>query len=297
MIAGPRAKPPNLRNALRKEAPDHGTPSDPAEIALQLTGRSYISHSAISTYQTCLLRYFFTYIAQLPKESVSASLVFGGAIHSALEAHSHAVMVGESPPSADELVAAYERAWQTETTSRVRFGKADSADSLGDLARRMLQAFVESPTARIDGTILGIEEELRAPIIPGCPDVLGRLDLLVLTENHLRVIDFKTSKSKWTAAKVEESTPPMLLYTKLVRPIAEAYGDLPIRLEWVVLTKTKSPSVEVHTIDPDARQLARIKTVVRRVWDSIAAGHLYPSPSAQNCSTCPFRKACQKWEG
>ena len=297
MIAATHDKPQVVRSELQTTGPQSGYPVDANEIALQLTGRSYVSHSAISTYQTCPLRYHFTYIAQLPKERVSASLVFGGAIHSALEAYSHSVMVGEPAPSVDELVTVYQRAWKGGATSRIKFGKGDCETSLQDLARRMLQAFVESPAARIDGSILGVEEELRAPIIPGCPDVLGRLDLLVLTDNHLRVIDFKTSKSKWSTAKIEESTPPMLLYAELVRPIAEAYGDLPIRLEWIVLTKTKTPSVEVHTVNPAPEQLARIKTVVKKVWDAIAAGHFYPAPSAQNCSTCPFRKACETWEG
>ena len=140
MIAGTREKSPEMRNALRSERPHHCAVPDPAEIALQLTGRSYISHSAMSTYQTCPLRYYFTYVAKLPKESVSASLVFGGAIHRALEAHSHAIMVGETPPSPDDLMAAYERAWKAKANTRVRFGRSDSEASLRDLAHRMLPA-------------------------------------------------------------------------------------------------------------------------------------------------------------
>ena len=274
----------------------HGPPP-PNDIARELTGRSYVSHSAVSTYQTCPLRYFFTYVAQLPKERVSASLVFGGAIHSALEAHSHAVMVGEPAPSVDQLVTVYQRAWKGGATSRVRFGKGDSEASLGDLARRMLQAFVESPVAQIDGTILGIEEELRAPIIPGCPDVLGRLDLLVLTDNHLRVTDFKTSRSRWTEAKIQESAPQMLLYAELVRPLAQELGVEEVRLEWVVITKTKQPAVDIHTLTPEPKQIARTRAVVRRVWEGIRGGSFFPSPSSLSCSTCPFQNTCRAWEG
>ena len=93
------------------------------------------------------------------------------------------------------------------------------------------------------------------------------------------------------------SIPQLALYADLVRPLAQAYGDRPIQLEWLVLTKTQSPSIEKHRVDLDVRQVARIKTVVRRVWDAIVAGSFYPAPSATSCSTCPYRTVCQRWEG
>ena len=65
------------------------TPSKPAstnlanEVARQLTGRDYISWSALSTFRTCPLRFYYRYVAGLPEESVSAALVFGGGVHAA----------------------------------------------------------------------------------------------------------------------------------------------------------------------------------------------------------------------
>ena len=47
--------------------------------------RDYISHSAITTYQQCPLRYRFKYVDGLPETVVSSALIFGGAIHSTLE--------------------------------------------------------------------------------------------------------------------------------------------------------------------------------------------------------------------
>ena len=136
-------------------------------------------------------------------------------------------------------MAAYERAWRSNATVEVKFGKNESEVSLKDLAHRMLAAFLANPLSHLDSTVLGIEEELRAPLIPGCPDLLGRIDLITVTDGTVRLIDFKTSRAKWGDAKVEEAAPQMLLYSQLVSPIAEAYGDLPIQLEWIVATKTK----------------------------------------------------------
>ena len=57
------------------------TPSKPAstnpanEVAKNLTGRDYVSWSAISTFRTCPLKYKFRYIDGLPEESVSSALI------------------------------------------------------------------------------------------------------------------------------------------------------------------------------------------------------------------------------
>jgi RecB family exonuclease len=168
---------------------------------------------------------------------------------------------------------------------------------LRDLAGRVLRVFTQSAASDPLGTILGVEEEFRAPVIQGCPDLLGRIDLIVLSDDQLRIVDFKTARARWNDAKIQEHAPQMLLYSELPQPLASEYGDHPIQLEWVVLTKTKSVSIDSHVLNPDPHQLARTKTVVRQVWNSIHAGHFYPSPSAMNCSTCPYAQACQKWEG
>jgi CRISPR/Cas system-associated exonuclease Cas4 (RecB family) len=274
----------------------HGPPS-PGDIARRLTGRDYLSHSAISTYQRCPLKYYFSYVAGLAPEYVSSGLVFGGAIHSVLEHHCRRVLEGASLPSLDDLMVAYEQAWRNETRAPVRFGKTESAESLQNLARRMLAAFQASEVSKLDTGLLGIEEEIRAPVIPGCPDLLGRIDLVVLTGNKLKVTDFKTSRSRWTEAKIQESAPQMLLYAELVRPLAKELDVGEVLLEWVVITKAKQPAVEIHTLTPALTQIARTRAVVRRVWEGIKGGHFFPSTSSMACSSCPYSKACQQWEG
>lgn len=271
--------------------------AEPSEIALRLTGRDYISHSAISTFQRCPLRYYFNYVAGLAPEFVSSSLVFGSAVHRALEFHCRRVFEGTAPPSTDELLSVYEQAWKDEGAVRVRFGKNESTESLRDLARRMLAAYLASDVSNFDSRLVAVEEEFRAAVIPGCPDLLGRVDLVDLNRNALRIVDFKTSRSKWNEAKVQESAPQMLLYAELLRPLAAGLGARDVRLEWIVVTKTKEPVVETHTLTPDPRQITRTKAVIQRAWAAIAGGHFYPSPSSMSCLGCSYWTACQRWEG
>jgi len=296
MIAGTGQRTAGMRNALRMNASEPGDGTDQNAIALDITGRDYVSYSAISTYQRCPLRYYFSYIAGLQPEFVSSSLIFGGAIHVAIETHFRRLFEGQPAPLLDELVNAFERAWRTDATRPVRYGKGETQETLRDLAQRMLTAFRGSEVSELDSTIIGIEEKFRAAVIPGTPDLLGRVDLVKLTSGGLHVIDFKTSRSRWGKAKVQESLPQMLLYAELVKPLAEGLGARELHLEWVVLTKTKNPVVENHSVTPDPRQVARTKAMVRRVWEAIRAGHFYPV-SSSNCATCPFAAACRTWEG
>jgi hypothetical protein len=186
----------------------------------------------------------------------------------------------------------------TDATMPIRYGKNESAESLRDLAERMLAAFQAHEVSRLDTStrLIGVEEELRGPIIADCPDILGRLDLVTADQATLRITDFKTSRSKWNATQVEDAMPQQLLYADLVQPLADALDCKTIEIAWIVITKAKQPVVEQHTLIPDPKRIARVKAIVRRVWQAIRNEHFYPSPSAMNCSMCPHLTACRKWE-
>jgi len=105
-----------------------------------LPTRDYISFSAIRTYQSCPLQYYFRYVAGLPKETISASLVFGSAIHRAIEQHFRRLLEGQQAPGTAALMAEYKLGWQ-EDYPPIRFTMEDDAGSFDRLAQRMLCAF------------------------------------------------------------------------------------------------------------------------------------------------------------
>ena len=256
--------------------------------------RDYISWSAIGTYASCPLRYYFRYVAGLPERAVSSSLVFGGAVHRAVEHQFNELLAGNEPPCLEALLGEYHQHWLDLDGQTVHFGEKDDAASLEVLARRMLTAFQSSPLALPEGNILGVEEELRGPIVAGCPDVLGRLDLIVETSKAVIISDLKTSRSRWSREQVDDSAGQLLLYHELARDFAPGKQ---LRLQFAVITKAKEPSVELHEVTADAQQLDRTKRIVERVWQAIAAGSFYPAPSPLSCPSCSFREPCRAWHG
>jgi CRISPR/Cas system-associated exonuclease Cas4 (RecB family) len=230
----------------------------------------------------------------MPEETVSASLVFGTAIHRALERHFRELLAGNEPPSVDELLVEYEVGWAERSDQTVIFGAGETRTSLNALARRMFEAFLASTAAQPGGRILGVEETLRGEFVAGMPDLLGRVDLIVEAEDALVIADWKSSRSKWSAAQVADATEQLLCYAALAGDFAPRK---PIRLKFSVLTKTKEVHVERHQAVADSRSIDRTRRIVDRVWRAIEDEHFYPAPSPMNCGSCAFRKTCRKWPG
>jgi putative RecB family exonuclease len=276
------------------------TPTKPAstnpanETARNLTGRDYISWSAISTFRTCPLRYKFRYVDGLPEESLSSALVFGTGIHTAIEQHFQALLAGDEQPDVERLMVAYRSAWLPHGPDAISFGSKETRESLDDLASRMLTAFLASPIANVQGRVLGVEEEIRGMLVEGVPDLYGRVDLLTEDSDSLVITDIKTSRGKWSPEQVEDSGEQLLLYSKLASEISPGKK---IATRFLVLTKTKEPVVEEHVREVDPTAVKRTLAGVERVWRAIESGVFYPAPSVVACSGCGYREACRAWVG
>lgn len=264
------------------------------ETARELTGRDYISWSALSTFRTCPLKYKFRYIDGLPEESVSSALVFGTGIHTAVEQHFQAILSGEEQPDVERLMFAYRSAWLPNDPDAISFGTKETRESLDDLAARMLAAFLSSPAASVQGRVLGVEEEIRGMLVEGVPDLYGRVDLLTEDSDSLVITDIKTSRGKWSAEQVEDSGEQLMLYAHLASEISPGKK---IATRFLVLTKTREPQIEEHVREVEPASVKRTLAGVERVWRAIEGQHFYPAPSTMNCSGCGYQAACRAWAG
>ncbi len=271
------------------------TSTNPAnEVARSLTGRDYISWSSISTFRSCPLKYWFRYVAGLPEESVSSALVFGTGIHAAIEDFYRAELAGEAKPDVEQLMFAYRSAWLPHDPEAIQFGSSETRSSLDMLATKMLSAFLNSPTASVQGTVLGVEEEIRGTLVEGVPDLYGRIDLVTEDSDSLVLTDFKTSRGKWSTEQAEDASEQLVLYSKLAGDLAPGKK---LVTRFLVLTKTKEPVIEEHLGEVRPDRVARTVTSVERVWRAISAGNFYPAPSVVGCASCGYRRACEGWRG
>ena len=230
-----------------------------ASVSKPVWSRDHISYSSISLYRQCSLRFYFKYLAQLPEPTISASFVFGKAIHRAVEFHYRELLAGGEAPSLDLLLQEFQIAWDEQPAGTITYPKSESRDSNGHLADRLLRAFLESDLSRPVGRIIGIEEELRGCLIDGVPDLLARLDLLTESDDAITVTDFKTSRSVWSDEQAADASEQLLLYGELVQRLLP---DKPLHLEFLVATKTKEVAITRYEIPFDQQRLDRTKRIV-----------------------------------
>ena len=264
------------------------------EIARALTGRDYISWSAISTFRSCPLKYWFRYVAGLPEESVSSALVFGTGIHAAIEDFYRAELAGEAKPDVEQVMFAYRSAWLPHDPEKISFGSSETRASLDLLATKMLTAFLKSPAASVQGRVLGVEEEIRGMLLEGVPDLYGRIDLVTEDNDRLVLTDFKTSRGKWSPEQAEDASEQLVLYSKLAGELAPGKK---IVTRFLVLTKTKEPVIEEHVREVSTAAVKRTLAGVERVWRAIESGVFYPAPSTVGCASCGYRAVCRAWMG
>jgi len=285
----------------RTSAPMHlPQPSQPYQRppnrqALQITGRNYVSYSQLNLMRNCPKKFSLQYLEKVPRDFIPVSLVHGGSIHAALEGYFRARLEGLTL-SAEEMLLAYHAAWKRNLQDAgqqvpVKYGAKEDEPAVHALAERTITAFLASPLASPKGTVLGVEEELRIVLHPDLPDVLAKVDLVTHSDTALYVTDFKTSRSRWTPQKAQESSDQLVIYASATADMAAQMG-LPVKLAFAVLTKAKTPIVQILPVPTDTSRVAAMTESAVQTWAAIVAGHFYPNPSPMNCTGCPFRSRC-----
>jgi CRISPR/Cas system-associated exonuclease Cas4 (RecB family) len=249
--------------------------------------------------RACPRKFEAQYVQHLSPDFVPTSLLLGGSIHAALELYFRARLEGLGV-TREALLSAYHDAWNRNHHQNgeipVRFNKGETREQLDALADRIIGSFLSSPLAEPKGVILGVEEELRVVLDPDLPDVLAKVDLVTQTDGAVHVVDWKTSRSRWTPEKAQESGDQLVLYGVTVGGMSRALG-LPVKLTFAIVTKARKPIVQLLPVPTSAQRVAAMKDRVAEVWSHIQSGNFYPSPSPMNCTSCPYRSSCPVFAG
>jgi hypothetical protein len=267
--------------------------ADPNDVIESMTGRRHVSWSQLSSYRGCPRRWFYSHVEVLQPDFVSCSLVLGSAIHDAVQHFYERQLEGLSADSS-ELFERFQESWKQQVEDvEVRYTKDDDEASMLACGQRMLEAFVTSELATIpqsSGDLIAIEETLKGSVHPELPDLVARIDVMWQAENGLHLMDLKTSKSRWSAAKVDESADQLLLYQQLA---SRMDASQTLHLHFGVVSKAKSPAVQLLDVPAsDDKRRDQIIDVMLPVWNGIKAGVDFASPSPMNCSTCGYQSRC-----
>ena len=252
----------------------------------------HLSWSGISEYRLCPRRFYFRKIVCIPEESRSATLVFGGAIHKAVESVYEAKLEGRKAPNARALLAAYDSAWDAEADNgpEITYPKGESQDTLRETAGKMLTA-LRKHALKQQGQIVAIEHESLFVLVPGVVPLKARIDLVEIEGDSLVLSDWKTSKSRWSDSKTVEALPQLVIYAAATASLVREFDLKRIKPRFVVVTKARTTVIQV--LEPQASQtdVVRVKELVSETADAIQKG-VFPRREGWPCNYCPFVKRC-----
>ncbi len=250
----------------------------------------YISPSSLKLYLTCSLKFYFKKVLQLPEPS-SPALVFGKAVHAALQAFWLARW-RDGDTSAETIVQAFKDALAHMATSENITFKDGELDKLTVKGESLIQAYLASDHAKSKGKPVGVEVKLEEhfPELPS--PVLGYVDLV---KPGNVVVDFKTCAS--TPNLDLEAFQHSLQLTAYQLLVEEATGSKVRARELVFLVKTKEPKVIVHSLPPASEaDIARFWAMAEHAVKGIYEEAWVPQPG-MHCAWCAFRQQCSQWTG
>lgn len=253
---------------------------------------AHLSASQLRTYSTCSLQWFCQ--RHYKPEFVASALVFGSAVHAAIETYYQGFLEGREV-AVDEMFEAYEAVWGAET-GEIQYGKKASRESLAGKAAAMLDAFLASVQP---GEVVAVEQPFECALSEGLPPLVGRIDLVEVVGEEkgdpaLHVVDFKTA-ARATSDPDDLDTSQLTFYAIAAHRLGlVAQLGLPLKMRYDIITKTKSPKVLSYSFAPDHGEGVRVVAKARACWRGMAAEIVFPTPSWM-CTNCGYKRLCAQW--
>jgi DNA helicase II / ATP-dependent DNA helicase PcrA len=236
-----------------------------------------LSPSAISTYQSCPMKYQFQYLWNI-RGGPHAQATFGRVMHTTIQEFVREMRERRSA-SLEDLLAIYDREW-----SSAGFSDDYDEDEYRRTGREQLEAFHRTYTAS-PPEVVHQEKKFELPLENGIV-VAGRIDQVNrIGKKEFEIVDYKTGKPK--EAKKSADDIQLSIYALAAREVLEIE---PTRLVFYNLMTN-----EAVATTRDAKALSATKQKIGEVADLIRAKQFAPNPS-YGCATCDYKPLCPAHE-
>ena len=260
--------------------------------------RDHISFTQINTYMICPLKYKFQYIDQLEWPFVPAGLLFGSAVHKALE-HFYTGKKENRKISYKELWSIFEGSWMKEQKNRpIFYSSGDSEKRLFAVAEKLIKLITVQTHSR---RILAIEKDFEIEIentetgekleLP----LRGKIDLIEKDKDGtITVVDHKTAARKFTKVKIDYDLQMSCYAAVLHHHGMNKQNRIVYRFD--VYLKNKSPEIVSYCTERTEGNVTVLFHIAKNVITAINNKIFYPNRGFY-CSDCVFKDPCNNWKG
>lgn len=250
-----------------------------------------ISVSQIFLYLACSLKYRFTYWDKLPGAHVSANVIWGRAIHAAIE-WLHKERQRGRTPACDELLRIFEADWYAQCLDRNVLSDEDGGALLLIRGKELLAQYYHLPSKPVRKPELFFHLPLVNPSTGEVLDIPLRGVIDCVYEDDT-VDEYKASAKSWSVADL----PDNIQLTAYAYAFEKLYGKAPKELRLVNLVRTKMPKVETLTTGREQQDFERLFHLAKEVMKGIRSGVFIPNRGCWMCRDCEYAKDCEEWTG
>ncbi|MGD9346871.1 MAG: PD-(D/E)XK nuclease family protein [Candidatus Aminicenantes bacterium] len=249
------------------------------------------SHSRLSSFETCPLRYKFAYIDKVKVEAEDTIETFlGSRVHEALEKLYRNIQF-ERLLSVDEVLAFYNREWEKNWKATIIIVNKDyTQENYRKMGERYLKDYYKRHTPFNTGKILGLETTDTLPLDKeGMYSFYIRIDRLMdMGDGVYEVHDYKTNMSLPRQKDLDKDR-QLAMYSLWVQ---EQFKDFKkVRLVWHFLAFDKE--MESYRTE---KQLDDLRKDVLDEIHKIEAAEEFPAHVTRLCQWCLYRGICPEWK-
>lgn len=248
---------------------------------------STISASRLGAWLSCRLKFYFRYLAGIPKKPSPAMRV-GTIVHAVLQQWNLARW-RKAPLQDDMVKTVFDQAWaNAEKEEAVNWQGEEEETKAGAL--NLIEAYLKQTPIPVDERPEGVEVSVEKDLSEhGLPKLVGIIDLV---RKGGRIVDFKTTGRTPDAEMVLHTTElQTTMYSMLYR---EATDREESGIELHHLVRLKTPKIIVTEAGPATqRQHDKLLRLIGSYVHGVEAEEFTPAPGLQ-CSGCEFFNECRR---
>lgn len=248
------------------------------------------SHSKLSTFEQCRLKYKFKYIDKIiPEIEKTIESLLGFAVHEVLEYLYNEVKSGRIP-SIDEIITIYTDIWKENYKEEIVIVKKDltAKDYFNKGVEFLINYYMKHKP--FDDNTLEVEKKITINLDEkGKYKIIGFIDRLSYnseTEEY-EIHDYKTANNLPLKEKIETDR-QLALYAIAIK---ELFGkDKKVCLTWHYLAHDKKICSRRTN-----EQLEQLKKDVLELINKVESTYDFPANKSVLCSWCEYKPICPAW--
>jgi putative RecB family exonuclease len=244
------------------------------------------SHSRLSTFEQCPLKYKFAYVDNIKVAGQSVEAFMGQRVHEVLEKLYENVKM-QKVPSIKTLLAYYDAVWKKSWNENITIVKKEyKEEDYKKVGEVCIINYYSRYSPFDQDTTLATEKRILIEL-EGERKLQGYIDRLSFNNGVYEIHDYKTSNSL-PMQEQADSDRQLALYTIAVK---EGFKDADkVKLVWHYLAFNRDMASERTD-----KQLEELKKETVKLIKRIEETKEFNPVVSKLCSYCEFREICPKW--